>query len=199
MGNGTIIYGAPMTWDEVCQLVNKYIEKHPDSLKRKGFRVGLLRLSIQDAREAVPIKNSNHAFIEAQKHDVKLAIEMIENMSKELLDQRIRNIISSVFVKDRFDLSDSNSRLTETFDRLSECLSELFEVSVRKHGPCCIEDLGQEFFIGDEGDGGIYRGEPSCPIKLPTKEMRDFVDKLFALIEKEATYYIVATDCDSCT
>lgn len=192
MGNGILIYGGPMTWEEVCILVQKYLEKHPEALKREGLRISLLRLDIQETRDP----DEEHPE-DAKQEDLEKAESLVKSLTEEEMVKKIQSIIGSYFVNKVIDWK--TDRGCELKDRIMECLFELLEVQVYEHGRCCIDNEGRPFFIGQEGDGGLGRGDASGIVELPDKASCKFVDKIFALVDRDAYYHIVADECDSCS
>lgn len=193
MGNGKLVYGSTLTWEQVCDLVKKHIDENPDifvsnvEIKRKLVQ---FELYMED-------KNRGYDFETGQyySHDRAKAVETTPCME---MRKTLKAIIDKYFdaSNDEIGYEDEHKYFISGYFNI---IGTILGIDCLTHGRCCNYDRDLPFIIGFQCKGGVDRYEASGEVIMITDEQKKNVDKILALIEEKAVFLINSDDCDSCT
>jgi hypothetical protein len=210
MGNGSLIYGCTLTWEQVCLLIKKHIEKDVEIFE-KPFYVRT-KLKQQLVQFALFMEDTKREWdYETKKYAQEASKIVITTPPDEMLKQ-LQAIISKYFAEDLFsrengedgknDENDENDE-TETDilfqSHYFKIIGAILGLSCVTHGSCCNHDRNLPIVVGFCCQGGPCRGEASGTITMITEDQKKKVDQILMLIQEKAVFLINSDDCDSCT
>jgi hypothetical protein len=188
-----LFYGCPINWNDMCNLVHKYVELNPKCLDHQKVQLDLIDLNSRDTRcQIEPICSHNDRI---EDHLKKLG-ETANEHCKKILFTIFDPSCDEKFKKEGF----------EHFDYYCDLLSHLF-INVDRHGCCDAGTPNDEpFVIGkkcyvESKKLDTYKDIISSTVILPSKERCDKVEVFFSVFipEKRAKYMVIRTQCRDCT
>lgn len=187
MGNGRLVYGCILTWEQVCDLVKKHIDEIPNIFDNVEIKRKLVQFQLY-----MEDKNRGYDFETRQyySHDRVKAVETTPRVE-------MRKTLQSIIDK-YFDASDTEIGY-EDINGYFNIIGTILGINCLVHGRCCNYDRDLPFIIGFQCKGGVDRYEASGEVIMITDEEKKNVDKILALIEEKALFLINSNDCDSCT
>lgn len=182
-----------MTWEQICILVQKYVEANPEVLNKQDVKVCLIRYRIRQERERVPITTTNGPWLDAEKEDKKKAEQIVSKTTVKELREQLMSVITTYFHENKSIPEDDG------IDSAINCFKLMLDTEVTTNGACCVRDKEIPFVVGYCCSGGCYRGDASSPVTMPTEDEKEKVVMLLDMINEIPEFLIVSNDCDHCT